>query len=256
MMYKKYAEPKKTSRGRSRSQHLSRIVALFTVAFLMPVVLVAGWSGSGLTAISQDPFAGVEVLGATEMANKRGGFLDAALGISLSLGANIRTSINGSLVLETLVNFASGGATTVTHTVAPGAADIVGLTFLSADGSAVGTIPGMRTMGNAVTLTALNGVEITVPAGFEGLVARTDTGVAAAVNKITAEQFANLVINADPGSITDSGTPIQSTILQTLEINIDVQGFAALQQSIRFNATTAKFRESMRSASLSALGIN
>ncbi len=135
------------------------------------------------------------------------------------------------------------------------AADIVGLTFLSADGSAVGTIPGMSTLGNAVTLTAGNGVEITVPAGFEGLVALTDTGVIAAVNKITTEQFANLVINTDPGLVTDAGI-LQSTILQTLEITIDVGGFAALQQSIQFNATTANFRESMRSASLSALGIN
>ena len=268
MMCKKHPEPKKTSRGRSKGAHLSRIVALFTIGFLLPV---AGWSGSGLTAISQeDPFAGVEVLGATEMAEKRGGFLDAALGISLSLGANIRTTINGIMILETMVTFVSGGETLVTHMVDPGA-DLTGLTFLSANGTAmVGTIPVTNTSGGPVTLTAGNGVQITVPAGFEGLVAQTDTGLAAAVNKITSEQFANLVINTDPGSaiesssltdsglVTDSGSIIDtgSTILQTLNIEIDVQGFAALQQSIRFNATTERFRESLLSASLSALGIN
>ncbi len=213
-------------------------------AVLALVLAVAGWSNVGKAAVPQDdPFADLEVLGAAEMAEKRGGFLDAALGISLSLGANIRSSINGSLVLETLVQFTGSGATTVTNRLAPGA-DLTGLTFLSADGTAIAGIDTVNSTG-PVSFSA-NGAQITVPAGFQGLVAKTDTGVGAAVNKITSAQFANLVVNSDPGSI----------IQQDLQINIDVEGFSRLQQNVRFNATVAKFRQAMRSASLSALGAN
>jgi len=227
----------------------TRLLARFaTIAggVLLAAYLIVGWSNTGFAALPQDddPFADLEVLGAAEMAEKRGGFLDAALGIRLDLGANIRSSINGSLVLETLVKFSgSGGATQVTHTVAPGA-DLTGLKFLSADGSVVTGIETVNSTG-PVTFSS-NGTQVTVPAGFQGLVAQTDTGVGAAVSKITSEQFANLVLNSDPGAI----------IKQELNINIDVQGFSQLQQSVRFNSTMAKFRRAMRSASLSALGAN
>ena len=211
---------------------------------LLAAYLVVGWSNTGLAALPQDdPFAGLEVLDAAEMAEKRGGFLDAALGISLELGANIRSSINGSLVLETLVKFSGAGATEVTHTVAPGA-DLTNLTFLSADGSTVEGIDTVNSTG-PVTFTS-NGAQVTVPAGFQGLVAQTDTGVGAAVSKISNEQFANLVVNTDPTAV----------IQQDLEIVIDVAGFSQVQNSVKFNATVAKFRQAMRSASLSALGAN
>lgn len=253
MKCKTHVESKGPPRGRSRAggrnwaRRLSKAVALFTCGFLLIVVLIAGWGGSGQTAIPQeDPFTDVEVLGVAEMAGKRGGFIDAALGISLSLGANIYTSINGSIVLETLVQFSTGGETSVTNTLMAGA-DLSGLTFLSADGTEIpgGVIPFVDNTAGPVTFAA-NGAQITLPAGFQGLVAQTDTGVVAAVNNITSAQFANLVINADPNSI----------VQQTLQINIDVDGFSALQQTVRFNATVEKFRATMRSASLRALGIN
>lgn len=228
---------------RGQGNWLRRLMTVASTA-LLAAVLIAGWGNAGLAAIPQDdPFAGLEVLGAAEMAEKRGGFLDAALGIRLNLGANIRTAINGHFVLETLVKFSNSGATQVTHTVSDGA-NLNGLSFLSADGTAIAGLDVVNSTG-PVTFSA-NGTQVTVPAGFQGLVAQTDTGVAAAVSKITSEQFANLVVNADPGSI----------IRQELQINVDVQGFAQLQQSVRLNATMAKFRQAMRSASLSALGIN
>jgi hypothetical protein len=251
MMCKKHADTKRTSGGRSRAGRLSRIAALFATGFLLPAVLVAGWGGNGQTAIPQDdPFAGVEVLGAAEMAGKRGGFIDAALGISLNLGATILTAIDGSLILKTMVNFSDTGVTTVTNMFTPGATDLTSLTFLSADGTAIAGI-AMADTTNPVSFSS-GGVQITVPAGFQGLVAQTDTGIVAAVNNITSEQFANLVISADPGMTGADAINIQ----QTLQINIDVNGFSALQQTVRFNATMEKFRETMRSASLSSLGLN
>ncbi|MHA1600888.1 MAG: hypothetical protein ACTSW2_08670 [Alphaproteobacteria bacterium] len=229
--------------GQGQKRRLTRLMTIAGAA-LLAAVLVAGWGNAGIAAVPQDdPFADLEVLGAAEMAEKRGGFLDAALGISLSLGANIRTAINGSLVLETLVKFSNSGVTQITNTIADGA-NLTGLTFLSADGTAIAGIDVVNSTG-PVTFSA-NGAHVTVPAGFQGLVAQTDTGVVAAVNKITSEQFANLVVNSDPGAI----------IRQELQINVDVSGFAQLQKNVRFNATMAKFRQAMRSASLSALGIN
>jgi hypothetical protein len=213
-------------------------------AALFAALLMAADVRVGHAVVSQDdPFAGVEVLGATEMAEKRGGFVDAALGISLNLGANIRSLINGQLVLETLVKFTGSGAPEVTHNLANGA-DLLNLTFLSSDGSAIAGINTTNSTG-PVTFTA-NGTQITVPAGFQGLVAQTDTGVSAALNKITQQQFANLVVNTDPGA----------AIQQTLNINIDVSGFSALQHNIKLNTAVAKFRDAMRAGSLGALGIN
>ncbi len=239
MMCKKHAKENGTSGGR----WLTRFATIAGGVLLM-AYLVVGWSNTGIAALPQDdPFADLEVLGAAEMAEKRGGFLDAALGISLDLGANIRSSINGSLVLETLVKFSGAGATQITHTVAPGA-DLTGLKFLSADGSTVAGIDTVNSTG-PVTFSS-NGAQVTIPAGFQGLVAQTDTGVGAAVSKISTEQFANLVLNSDPGA----------AIQQDLQITVDVQGFAKVQQSVRLNATMAKFRQAMRSASLGALGAN
>ncbi len=246
MMCKKHVNTKRAPGRRNRSRRFLRVAVLFVTGFMLPVLLIAGWGGSGLTAIPQeDPFAGLEVLGASEMTEKRGGFIDAALGISLELGANIYTSINGSVVLETLVQFSSGGETSVTNTLTAAGAALPGLTFLSADGTAIAGIPMMDSTAGPITFAA-NGAQITLPAGFQGLVAQTDTGVVAAVNNVTSAQFANLVINTDPGSM----------IQQTLQINIDVQGFSALQQTVRMNATLAQFREAVRSSSLSALGLN
>lgn len=244
MMCKKHTRMIKAPGRRGRTRWLTRL-ATIAGGVLLAAYLVVGWSNTSFAALPQedDPFADLEVLGAAEMAEKRGGFLDAALGISLNLGANIRSSINGSLVLETLVKFSGAGATQVTHTVAPGA-DLTGLKFLSADGSVVAGVETVNSTG-PITFSS-NGTQVTVPAGFQGLVAQTDTGVGAAVSKITSEQFANLVVNSDPGAI----------IRQELDIKIDVGGFSQLQKSVRFNATMAKFRQAMRSASLSALGAN
>jgi len=226
---------------------LGRLFQKAVGAALFAVLLMAFDIKVGHAALQQDdPFAGVEVLGAAELAEKRGGFLDAALGISLNLGANIRSLINGKLVLETLVKFANAGATLVSQKV-PDGVDLTGLTFLSSDGAAIAGVTGIATANTTGPVTfSSNGSQITVPAGFQGLVAQSDTGVSAAVSKITKDQFANLVVNTDPGA----------AVQQTLNINIDVFGFAALQQSIKLNTATTRFRDAMRAASLGALGLN
>ena len=227
---------------------LGRLLPAMVGAALFAVLLMAGDVKVGHAALPQDddPFAGVEVLGAAELAEKRGGFFVQGLGITLNLGANIRSSFNGLLVLETLVQF-TGGATDVTHTIPAGVdpAVLAGLTFLSSDGSTIAGIDNNADSSTAQTFS-VNGTTITVPAGFQGLVAQSDSGVSAAVNKIASEQFANLVINADPNA----------AVQQTLNINIDVLGFSALQQNIQLNTAVSKFREALRAASLGALGVN
>src|SRR3990172_13236216 len=95
---------------------LGRLLPKMLGAALFAVLLMAGVVRVGDAAVPQeDPFAGVEVLGATEMAEKRGGFFHPSLGITLNLGANIKSMLNGSLVLETFINLGLAAPGTITH---------------------------------------------------------------------------------------------------------------------------------------------
>ena len=223
-------------------------------AVLLAIMLIAGWGQPGHAAVPQDdPFAGLEVLGAAEMAEKRGGFFDAVLGLSLSLGANIFTTINGQLVLHTHINFANPN----NPHFFPATENLTGLTFLDADGDEIadGGIVS-QAFSETTVISVPGGPEVTVPAGFQGLVAMSDSGgIVAAVAKVTEEQFANLVINANAVDPSNPD-PLVSAVEQELNITIDVAGFAGLQQNIQLNATLTKFRDAMRAASLGALGMN
>lgn len=249
-MCKTHTDTNGPSAGRSRRSRLARF-ATIAGGVLLAAMLMAGWGKIGHAAVPQDdPFAGLDVMNAGELAEKRGGFFDAVLGISLNLGANVLTTMNNQLVLTTNVTIDAGG----THvTNIPAATNLTGLTFLDSTGAAIAGIESQNFPG-PVTITA-NGTSVTVPAGFQGLVAKSDSGgLVAAVNKITKEQFANLVINAN--AVDPSGADPLSIVKQELNIDIDVQGFAALQQNIQLNSALTKFRDAMRAASLGALGIN
>lgn len=245
-MCKMHAEPNETSAGRWKLPRLARITA-FSGGLLLTALLVAESGVPGHAAVPQDDlFAGLEVLEATELAEKRGGFFDAILGIHLNLTADIITRINGQQVLMSHVTIDTGGVIVTNNTTATD--NLTGLTFLDSSGAAIGNIAVQNFLAPVTTLSA-NGTSVTVPAGFQGLVAKSDTGgIVAAVSKITKEQFANLVINAnaDPNSV----------VQQDLNIDVGVEGFSGLQATVRLHATLSKFRDAMRSASLGALGAN
>lgn len=249
-MCKTHADKNTSSAGRCRTSHLARFAA-FSGGILLTVFLLAGWSAPGHAAIPQDddPFASLEVLDAAEMAEKRGGFFDAILGISLGLGANIVTTINGNVTLTT--TFTTFDATPTYALAVPLGFDLATLTFINSDGSEV--IPGVNSQ-TSTTLSIPGGPVVTVPTGFEGLTWKGDKGIIAGIHKITKSQFANLVINAN--AVDPSSTDPLSSVQQELTFKIDVEGFSGLQQSVRLNATLTRFRDAMRSASLGALGAN
>ena len=230
---------------RSDRPGLGRLLQRVAGAAVVAVLLMGGDVKVGLAAVPQnDPFADLEVLGAAELAEKRGGFMDKILGITLNLGAEIRSMVNGKLALLTTVKFDRGGNTEVSHNV-PEGTNITGLTFLSSDGAPIAGLASTNTTG-PVTVAAGSGSPITVPSGFTGVVTETETGATLAVSKVTKDQFANLVVNTDPSA----------AVQQSLNINIDVFGLAGLQQNIKLNTALSRFREAMRAASLGALGIN
>ena len=246
-MCKMHADKNMSSAGRFRTSLVARFAAL-SGGILLTVLLLAGWGAPGHAAIPQedDPFASLEVLDAAEMAEKRGGFFDAVLGINLNLTADIITKINGQQVLTSNVTIDTGGVIVTNNTTAT--ENLTGLTFLDSNGAALGNITVQNFLA-PVTAISANGTSVTVPAGFQGLVARSDSGgIVAAVSKITKEQFANLVINANPGP--------DSVVQQELTFDVGVEGFSGLQQNVRLNATLTRFRDAMRSASLGALGVN
>jgi hypothetical protein len=67
-------------------------------------------------AVQEDDLAGLETVADAELAGQRGGFLWN--GVSVSLGAHIRTYMNGELALETVVSWTPAG-NSVTQTASP-----------------------------------------------------------------------------------------------------------------------------------------
>jgi hypothetical protein len=252
-MCKMHAEPNETSAGRWKLPRLARITA-FSGGLLLTALLVAESGVPGHAAVPQDDlFAGLEVLEAAEMAEKRGGFFDAILGISLGLGADIVTTINGTVKLTT--TFTAFDAPPTYALTVPDGFDLASLTFINSDGSGVDVGGGITIVGQAsTTLSIPGGPQITVPAGFGGLTWKGDKGIIAGVHKITQAQIANLVINSNP--VDPSSADPLSSVQQELTFKIDVDGFSGLQANVRLNATLTRFRDAMRSASLGALGAN
>lgn len=79
---------------------VSKLV-LVCAAALSPTSLAAQETGA------EDPLASARPMTEEELAEARGGFEIA--GLIISLGANLRTYLNGELALQTLFNWGSGG---------------------------------------------------------------------------------------------------------------------------------------------------
>jgi hypothetical protein len=73
-------------------------------------------AGSPARAAENSDLAGLEPVADSELAGQRGGFLWN--GLTVNLGANIRTYLNGELALETMVSWTPAG-NSVTQTPSP-----------------------------------------------------------------------------------------------------------------------------------------
>jgi len=174
--------------------------------------------GPAAEQLTADPLRNARAIGADDMEELRGGF--AIAGLDMELGANVRTYFNGVQVLETLVNIQPGSVTTTTNQLA----DMPGLTVVVGDDFEI--LAGL-VMGEA-DLAGLRG------AG--GAVLKDESGVTAALSRITPDQFLGVVVN------TASGRDVR------FEMNLDVtiRNFSDFQQQVRNVLFTDRLANAVR----------
>jgi hypothetical protein len=165
----------------------------------------AGADGVDTVLRSADPLDGAHIIGEDELDELRGGFSIA--GLDMELGANVRTYFDGVQVAETVIRISPGSVTTTTTQLA----DLPGLTIVVGDD--YNTLAGL-VMGEA----DLSGLR-----GAGGAVLKDESGVTAALSRITPDQFLGVVVN------TASGRDVR------LELNLDVtiRNFTDFQQQVR-----------------------
>lgn len=156
-------------------------------------------------ATSAQPFDALPVAGLDFLATQRGGL--RAGGLDLAFAANVRTLVNGTLVLESVTNLTSGGTTM--QTSLPGAGmDPQTLSFVSGQGG-----PGSNPLP-----ASLSGL-----AGQSGVVIEDPTGITTALHSVTREQILGVVLT----------TASNQQIRQELNVEVTVANFGRFQEATR-----------------------
>lgn len=161
--------------------------------------------GAVTERMSADPLRDLRAIGGDDLDELRGGFSIA--GLDMELGANVRTYFNGVQVVETVVSITPGSVTTTSTQLAemPGLTIVLGEDFDTLAGLAMGQadLAGLR--------------------GAGGAVLKDESGVTAALSRITPDQFLGVLVN------TASGRDVR------FEMNLDVtiRNFTDFQQQVR-----------------------
>jgi len=151
------------------------------------------------------PFDAIPTVDPDRLAALRGGL--RAGGLDLAFTANVRTLVNGSLVLESTTNLTPGG--TATQSTMPTAGmNPQTLSFVSGQGGAPsGTLPA--------NLAGL--------AGQTGVVVEDPTGLTTALHSVTREQILGVVFTSASNQ----------QIRQEINVEVTVANFGRFQESAR-----------------------
>ncbi len=156
-----------------------------------------------------DDFAGLETVSLTEMSDIRGGFNVG--GLEMAIGANIRTFVDGALVLESVARVTPSGLASqqVSSTASPPGG---GVTFNFG-----------RETDVALQEVAPSNVDLGALAADNGVAINDSNGFSAALHRITQNQILGVIVNTADGR----------SLRQELNIEITVQNFGSFQQSVR-----------------------
>ena len=193
-------------------------VAGFVAALILPAPkaqadaagrasLRAAHFGAGTS--SQDDFHGLDTVGLAEMSDIRGGFNVG--GLEMAIGANIRTFVDGALVLESVARVSPSGLISemVSSTASPPGG---GVTFNFGGETDV-----------ALQDVAPANVDLGALAGDNGVAINDSNGFSAALHRITQNQILGVIVNTADGR----------NLRQELNIEVTVENFGSFQQSIR-----------------------
>lgn len=161
------------------------------------------------TTSRADDFAGLETVSLTEMSDIRGGFNVG--GLEMAIGANIRTFVDGALVLESVARVTPSGLASqqVSSTASPPGG---GVTFNFG-----------RETDVALQEVAPSNVDLGALASDNGVAINDSNGFSAALHRITQNQILGVIVNTADGR----------SLRQELNIEITVQNFGSFQQSVR-----------------------
>lgn len=234
---------------------------LLCTGLTAPVAVIAVTDGE---CGSASGFAACEILAHEELAARRGGFEFA--GLKFEFGANIRSYFDNRLVLESMINFTSDGATRQQITELPSSVVLSGVTppasspapstsatatpqvqlqtpaaVTSNEAAAAVAAPPAHPSALAATTPASvqsNAVAAQTPATVDlsglrdavGVSVNDYKGYTAALHQVTRERITGLIIN------TASGRDLR----QELEVRVDVANFRQFQQSARQNLINSR----------------
>lgn len=163
------------------------------------------------------PFDALPTAGPDELAALRGGM--RAGGLDLMFAANVRTLVNGALVLESAVNLTPGG-TTVTQSNMPGTGvDATTLSFVSGQGAQPQALPA-----------GLSGL-----AGQMGVVVEDSSGITTALHSVTREQILSVVLT----SASDQ------QIRQEINVDVTIANFGEFQNAARSALLSGRLLENL-----------
>lgn len=184
--------------------------------------LVAGLAVASATLIARpaaaEPFDTAQVLDDAALRGERGGF--TWQGMQISLGANLRTFIDGQLALHSTISWNAAGAST-TETVHDA------LTPAGADQLRAGVLTSGQ-----ITMNVADARVFLANAGQTALIQRTDGGIH------------NILVN----------TASDVALRQEVEVTLGLAGYAGFAQSNAFARLGGAIGDAVSQATLGALG--
>lgn len=192
---------------------------MFRKAIALAMVAVATCVGpSGALAAEADirpgasdsagaqPFDGLPTASLEILAAQRGGL--RAGGLDLAFTANVRTLVNGTLVLESVTNLTPGGTTVTQSNMPTTGVDPTTLSFVGGRGGA---------QPNALPAGLAN------LAGQRGVVVEDPTGITTALHSVTREQILGVVLTSASNQ----------QIRQEINVEVTVANFGRFQETAR-----------------------